>query len=212
MRTAVTELMVAAWRTLCRSMKPSMKPSIKHSHSVTQQKNLEITANYWSLPSDQLISRRHRSNASIEPADVLQRLNRYSLNTIKIQTKLYAFRLLLGQLKTPLVLFLVFAAIVPGAVGEWVDTGIVMTRTCHLFFRCRHGKLLLVSTLTSIIIAPAMLYLPFGSIFGFIPLPIPLILVMVRLPLLYILATELTKKHFYLRIENGNAQGDGSKI
>ena len=189
-----------------------MKPSIKHSRSVTQQKNLEITANYWSLPSDQLISRRHRSKASLEPADVLQRLNYYGFNTIKIQTKLSAVHLLLGQFKNPLVLFLVFAAIVSGAVGEWIETGIVMTRTRHLFFRSHPGKLLLVSTLTSIVIASVMPYLPFGLIFGFIPLSIPLILAMVGFSLLYILATELTKKHFYLRIENGNAQGDWSKI
>ena len=103
-----------------------MKPSLTHSPSVDQQKSPEIQPNYWSLPSDQLFSGLHTSKAGLEPADVVGRQKRFGLNTIRIQTQLSAFRLLLSQFKSPLVLILVFAAIVSGAVGEWVDAGIVL--------------------------------------------------------------------------------------
>jgi len=39
----------------------------------------------------------------------------------------------------------------------------------------------------------------------FCPLPAPLMLTMIGLTILYVLATELTKKYFYSRMENANA-------
>jgi Mg2+-importing ATPase len=41
--------------------------------------------------------------------------------------------------------------------------------------------------------------------FGFVPLPAPLMLTMIGLTALYVLATELAKKYFYSRMENANA-------
>ena len=81
----------------------------------------------------------------------------------------------------------------------------LVVRTRHLFFRSRPGKLLLVSTLVFIAITLVLPYLPFISVFGFIPLPAPLMLTMLVLTMLYILATELAKKYFYSRIENAIA-------
>jgi Mg2+-importing ATPase len=48
-------------------------------------------------------------------------------------------------------------------------------------------------------------YLPFISVFGFVPLPIPIMLAMLGLTALYVLATELAKKYFYSRAENAIA-------
>jgi P-type Mg2+ transporter len=81
----------------------------------------------------------------------------------------------------------------------------LVVRTRHLFFRSRPGKLLLASTLIFLTIALVLPYLPFISVLGFVPLPIPLLLAMVALTSLYVLATELTKKIFYARIANANA-------
>jgi magnesium-transporting ATPase (P-type) len=173
-----------------------MKPSITLSQSAEQQKNPDIPANYWSLPSDQLFSGLHSSKAGLEPEDVVLRQKRYGLNSIRIQTQLSAFRLLPGQFKSSLFLILAFAAIVSGAVGEWVNAGILLGRTRHLFFRSRPGKLLLLNTLISIAIALVLPHLPFVPIFGFIPLPLPFMLAMLGLTLLHIFATELTKKYF----------------
>ena len=81
----------------------------------------------------------------------------------------------------------------------------LVVRTRHVFFRSRPGKLLLVSSLIFIAITLVLPYLPFISVFGFIPLPAPLMLAMLGLTALYVLATELTKKYFYSRGENAIA-------
>ncbi len=81
----------------------------------------------------------------------------------------------------------------------------LVVRTRHLFFRSRPGTLLLASTLTFIGITLVLPYLPFTSILGFVPLPAPLMLAMIGLTTLYVLATELTKKFFYSRLENAIA-------
>ena len=69
----------------------------------------------------------------------------------------------------------------------------------------RRGRLLLVSTLIFVAITLVLPYLPFVSVFGFIPLPAPLMLAMLGLTALYVLVTELAKKFFYSRAGNGLA-------
>ena len=78
----------------------------------------------------------------------------------------------------------------------------LVVRTRHLFLRSQPGKLLLASSLVFIGIALVIPYLPFISVFGFIPLPVPLMLAMLGLTALYVVATELTKKYFYSRGKN----------
>jgi Mg2+-importing ATPase len=81
----------------------------------------------------------------------------------------------------------------------------LVVRTRHVFFRSRPGKLLLMSTLIVIGITLVLPYMPFNSLFGFIPLPLPLMLTMLGLTVLYVVSTELTKKYFYSRLENRTA-------
>jgi Mg2+-importing ATPase len=78
----------------------------------------------------------------------------------------------------------------------------LVVRTRRVFFRSRPGKLLLVSTLVFIGITLVLPYLPFSSIFGFIPLPLPLLLMMLGLTALYVVVTEIAKKYFYSRMKN----------
>jgi Mg2+-importing ATPase len=78
----------------------------------------------------------------------------------------------------------------------------LVVRTRHLFLRSRPGKLLLASSLVFIGIALVIPYLPFISVFGFIPLSPSLMLSMLGLTALYVVATELTKKYFYSRGKN----------
>jgi len=81
----------------------------------------------------------------------------------------------------------------------------LVVRTRHLFFRSRPGTLLLVSSLVFIGITLVIPYLPFLSVFGFVPLPVPLMLAMLGLTALYVVATEISKKYFYSRLENSVA-------
>lgn len=80
----------------------------------------------------------------------------------------------------------------------------LVVRTRHIFYRSKPGKLLLVSTLIVIGITLVLPYLPINSLFGFIPLPLPLTLAVIGLTFLYVVAAEIAKKYFYSRIENTN--------
>lgn len=81
----------------------------------------------------------------------------------------------------------------------------LVVRTRLPFFRSRPGTLLLGSTLLFIAGTLVLPYLPFSSVFGFIPLPAPLMLAMLGLTALYVVTTELAKKFFYSRVEHSIA-------
>ncbi len=81
----------------------------------------------------------------------------------------------------------------------------LVVRTRHLFFRSRPSTLLLASTLAMIGLTFLLPYLPFHALFGFVPLPAPLMLSMVGLTALYVAVTEMAKKMFYSRMENSAA-------
>ena len=91
-----------------------------------QQDMQETRGAYWSLAPEQLLSALHTTNNGLQPADVNQRLKQYGLNTIKAQQQATALRLFLSQFKSPLVLILIFAAIVSLIVAEWTDASIVL--------------------------------------------------------------------------------------
>ena len=80
----------------------------------------------------------------------------------------------------------------------------LVVRTRRPFYRSRPGNLLLGSTVAVIAVALVLPYLPFSSIFGFVPLPAPLLLAMVGLTMAYVMAVEVAKKSFYARGENAN--------
>jgi len=80
----------------------------------------------------------------------------------------------------------------------------LVVRTRRLFFRSRPGALLLAATVVVIGITLVLPYLPFSSLFGFVPLPAPLMLMLIGLIVLYVVVAELAKKHFYARPENAS--------
>jgi Mg2+-importing ATPase len=75
----------------------------------------------------------------------------------------------------------------------------LVVRTRHVFFRSRPGKLLLITTVIFVGVTLVLPYLPINALFGFVPLPAPLMLTMLGLTALYVVATELAKKYFYSR-------------
>ena len=81
----------------------------------------------------------------------------------------------------------------------------LVVRTRRPFYRSRPGTLLLVSSVIVIGVTIALPYLPFSSVFGLIPLPAPLVLAMIGLTVLYVLATEVAKRHFYSRTRYASA-------
>jgi len=81
----------------------------------------------------------------------------------------------------------------------------LVVRTRGLFFRSRPGKLLLMSTLIIVALTLVLPYVPINFLFGFIPLPASLMLMMLGLTALYVLVTEIAKRYFYSRMENSFA-------
>ena len=78
---------------------------------------------------------------------------------------------------------------------------VLVIRSRKPFFRSRPGKYLLTATL---LIGGLTLFLPltpFAAIFGFKPLPLPVILVIGGIIVLYILTAEIIKKIFYKRVK-----------
>lgn len=81
---------------------------------------------YWSLPAEQLLAALRTSTTGLSQADADQRLEQYGPNVLQAQRSTSALRLYLNQLKSPLVLILIFAAIISSAVRERTDAAIVL--------------------------------------------------------------------------------------
>ena len=76
---------------------------------------------YWTLAADQLLAALHTTDKGIQQTDAEIRIKQYGLNALQTQRPTSALGLLVRQFKNPLVLILVFAAIVSAFVGEWTD-------------------------------------------------------------------------------------------
>jgi Mg2+-importing ATPase len=81
----------------------------------------------------------------------------------------------------------------------------LVVRTRGPFWRSRPGRLLLASTTGAIALTLALPYLPGIAVFGFVPLPAPLMAAMIALTLAYVAAAEVAKKFFYARARMGSA-------
>jgi Mg2+-importing ATPase len=73
----------------------------------------------------------------------------------------------------------------------------LVVRTRVPFFRSRPGRWLTISTLGIGILTLLLPYLPFSTIFEFVPLPFPVMFLLVVITGLYVAATEIAKKVFY---------------
>ena len=76
---------------------------------------------------------------------------------------------------------------------------VLVMRTRRPFFRSRPGTLLLVATLA---VAGATIFLPYtplGALFGFVPLPLPFVLLLLGITGAYLVASEAVKGWFFRR-------------
>lgn len=75
----------------------------------------------------------------------------------------------------------------------------LVVRTRRPFFRSRPGRWLWVSSLIVGLLTIALPYLPINTWFDFIPLPLPLLLLVIGITALYVLTAEVAKYFFYRR-------------
>lgn len=81
---------------------------------------------YWSYATEKLINELKTSAEGLTMNEAKQRLSLNGHNILKPRQHDTALRLLMSQFANPLVLILIFAAIVSSFVGEWIDAAIVV--------------------------------------------------------------------------------------
>ncbi len=86
----------------------------------------EFVQNYWALETDELLRRLASGREGLAQAEAARRLQVFGPNSLVSRRKLTRLRVLFGQLKSPLLLLLVFAASASALTGAWVDAFIVL--------------------------------------------------------------------------------------
>jgi P-type Mg2+ transporter len=84
------------------------------------------TSPFWDTPSEVLLERMQSSAQGLTSSSAQERLSRIGRNVLQSRQKVTPALLLLNQFKSPLVLILVFAAIISIITGEWIDASIIL--------------------------------------------------------------------------------------
>ncbi len=85
-----------------------------------------ISTPYWSHTQDILLKETGSTKDGLGSSAARERLEKYGANVLKPHRHDTALRMFLSQLTNPLVLILIFAAVVSAVVRAWVDTAIVL--------------------------------------------------------------------------------------
>lgn len=81
---------------------------------------------YWTIDGSELTDALGSGAGGLTASEAAQRLVRLGANSIEESTRVGAIRLLMRQFESPLVLILVFAAVVSMLLQQWVDAAIVV--------------------------------------------------------------------------------------
>ncbi len=80
----------------------------------------------WNLPTESLSEQLHSSLQGLSSGEAQVRLVQFGRNALTSREKSTPFLLFLRQIRNPLTLILVFAAIISMVTGDWVDATIVL--------------------------------------------------------------------------------------
>jgi Mg2+-importing ATPase len=80
----------------------------------------------WSLPAERVFDLLRSSPLGLSGAAAGERLEKFGPNQLESREAATPLRLFLNQFKSPLVLILVFAALVSILTGEWIDATIIL--------------------------------------------------------------------------------------
>jgi Mg2+-importing ATPase len=80
---------------------------------------------YWAMEPAELLRRLDTTDHGLSSAVAADRLRRFGKNQLKQERPLTRTRVLWNQIRSPLLLLLLFAAVVSGVSGEWSDALIV---------------------------------------------------------------------------------------
>ncbi|HEY9599347.1 MAG TPA: magnesium-translocating P-type ATPase [Cyanophyceae cyanobacterium] len=88
---------------------------------------MNIQPTFWSLPTEQVLQQTHSTAAGLSRQDAKQRLSDYGANSLKQQHKSSPLMLLLNQFKSPIILILIFAAVLSIFLQDAADAIIILT-------------------------------------------------------------------------------------
>ncbi|HEY9607016.1 MAG TPA: magnesium-translocating P-type ATPase [Allocoleopsis sp.] len=88
---------------------------------------MNIQSTFWSLPTDQVLQQTHSTAAGLSRQDAKQRLSDYGANSLKQKQKSSPLMLLLNQFKSPIILILIFAAVLSIFLQDAADAIIILT-------------------------------------------------------------------------------------
>jgi magnesium-transporting ATPase (P-type) len=146
---------------------------------------------FWSVSSAQALEQLATHPEGLTDDEARQRLARYGANFLKPPGRSDTLTLLLAQFQTGWFMESVISASVI----------VLVIRSRRPFFKSRPGRYLLMATL---IVAGVTLIFPFtplGRIFGFVPLPLSFLVIMLAIVALYMVTTEVVKKIFYQKVK-----------
>jgi Mg2+-importing ATPase len=82
---------------------------------------------YWTADADTLLQQLDSSRDGLSTADAARRLRLYGPNQVRAHRSLTRTGVLFNQIRNPLLLVLVFAALASAMTGEWIDALIVVS-------------------------------------------------------------------------------------
>jgi len=82
---------------------------------------------FWSLPAEQVLTLVQSTPAGLSSQDAKQHLSEYGANSLKQQQKSNSLTLLLNQFKSPIILILIFAAVLSIFLQDAADAIIILT-------------------------------------------------------------------------------------
>jgi Mg2+-importing ATPase len=82
---------------------------------------------YWAADADTLLQQLESNRDGLSAADAARRLRLHGRNEVRAHRTLTRTGVLLNQIRNPLLLVLVFAALASAMTGEWVDAVIVVS-------------------------------------------------------------------------------------
>src|SRR5512133_2603703 len=82
---------------------------------------------YWSRDVAELSAALRSGQGGLSSETAVEQLRVIGANSIEDAPRLGALRLLLRQFESPLVLILIFAAVISLVLQQWVDAGIILT-------------------------------------------------------------------------------------
>jgi len=88
---------------------------------------MNLQSTFWSLSTEKVLQQIDSTSAGLSHQDAQQRLSKYGANSLKKTHKSSALMLLLNQFKSPIILILIFAAVLSIFLKDAADAILILT-------------------------------------------------------------------------------------